>query len=99
MVDGGGGVDLAMVPFGVAIIVVLAGALAVCAAVVVGMYLLRGLISPDKRGVGGTEDPRRACYWENFCCMYGCFVIFFLVALALFAAFIFTHPPQALLNK
>ena len=90
---------LAMIPPGVAIILVLAGALAVLAAIVVGMYLLRNFISPDKRGIGGMEDPRRTWEWENFCCLYSAFVFIFFVILALAAAYVLTSNPPMRFNR
>ena len=83
-----------MIPVGVAIVVGLAVALAVLAAIVVGMYLLRNFVPPDQRGSGGTEDPRRTCHWENFCCMYGLFAFIFLAALASFVAYMVFQPPS-----
>jgi uncharacterized iron-regulated membrane protein len=84
-----------MIPPGVAFVLVLAGAMAVLAAIVVGMYLLRSFISPDKRGIEVAQDPRHKADWGDFCCVYGAAVFILFVILALAAAYVlFSNPPM-----
>jgi hypothetical protein len=82
-----------MVSPAVVFIVVFAGALAVLAGVVVGMYVLRGFVSPSQRENLGAGDPRRTCYWEDFWCRFGMFLFVFFVLLALAVACVVLYTP------